>query len=431
MNILLVNPPNCGRSIPEERYGLTSIKQIFRGEPLALEALAGNLVGHEVRIVDLKAEPAGLEAAANGFRPQLVGITAVTCEANTALRLAGEARDAWGARVAVGGIHASNDPAFFNRPEVDFVAVGLGKASFAELVADLEAGGAGAAIPGIARTRPGDPLELPPRRLGPADLVEDRPPRYDLVAPYRPQYVLRALGAQVGFVSAAFGCPHACAFCCIAGLTGGRYLPCGIDAIVRDIRLLREVPVVRLVDANTFGAPEHARRLARALREAALGKQFIGDVRADTVVRHPDLLAEWRAAGLRAVVVGFEEVSDEGLARLGKAGDVATYGEAVKILHGLGVTVVGDFIVSPAYREADFERLGRAIEDLGVDLPILSVLTPLPGTPLYAAKKHSIAVHDLDYYTLTNAVLPTALDEETFYRRYAELTVAGHARARL
>ena len=41
MNIVLVNPPNCGRSIPEEEYGITSLKQIFRGEPLGLEELAG------------------------------------------------------------------------------------------------------------------------------------------------------------------------------------------------------------------------------------------------------------------------------------------------------------------------------------------------------------------------------------------------------
>ena len=31
MNILLINPPNCGRSIPEEQYGIDSIRQIFRG----------------------------------------------------------------------------------------------------------------------------------------------------------------------------------------------------------------------------------------------------------------------------------------------------------------------------------------------------------------------------------------------------------------
>ena len=61
MKILLVNPPNCGRSIPEEEYGIDTIKMIFRGEPLALEVIAGNLDGHDVAIADLKAAPNVLE----------------------------------------------------------------------------------------------------------------------------------------------------------------------------------------------------------------------------------------------------------------------------------------------------------------------------------------------------------------------------------
>src|SRR5690554_1183709 len=130
MKILLVNPPNCGRSIPEERYGIDSIKLILRGEPLALEVLAGNLDGHEVRLVDLKAQPEALSDALAEFRPHLVGLTGVTCEANTVLRLARQSRQAGVSLVAVGGIHASSDPEFFNRPEVDYVVVGLGKASF-------------------------------------------------------------------------------------------------------------------------------------------------------------------------------------------------------------------------------------------------------------------------------------------------------------
>ena len=39
MKILLVNPPNCGRSIPEEEYGIDSLKMFLRGEPLSLEVL--------------------------------------------------------------------------------------------------------------------------------------------------------------------------------------------------------------------------------------------------------------------------------------------------------------------------------------------------------------------------------------------------------
>ena len=54
MKILLVNPPNSGRSIPEEEYGVTSIKQIFKGEPFSLEVIAGALSGHDVMILDMK-----------------------------------------------------------------------------------------------------------------------------------------------------------------------------------------------------------------------------------------------------------------------------------------------------------------------------------------------------------------------------------------
>ena len=72
MHILLINPPNCGRSIPEERYGIDVIKMIFRGEPLALETLAGNLPGHDIAIIDLKADPEGLSEDALDFKPDLI-----------------------------------------------------------------------------------------------------------------------------------------------------------------------------------------------------------------------------------------------------------------------------------------------------------------------------------------------------------------------
>ena len=137
LNILLVNPPNCGRSIPEERHGITSLKQIFRGEPLALEELAGNLLQHNVRIVDLKAEPGWLDETLANFLPDVVGITGVTCEANTMLQLASKVQENYHPTVVVGGIHASNDPEFFNHATVDYIVVGIGKKTFADLISFL------------------------------------------------------------------------------------------------------------------------------------------------------------------------------------------------------------------------------------------------------------------------------------------------------
>src|SRR4030067_2331898 len=93
MRILLINPPDSGRSIPEEEYGVTSIKQIFKGEPFGIEVIAGALPGHDLMILDMKCEKEdALWRTIADFRPQVIGFTAVTCEATTVLGYAGKIR---------------------------------------------------------------------------------------------------------------------------------------------------------------------------------------------------------------------------------------------------------------------------------------------------------------------------------------------------
>jgi radical SAM superfamily enzyme YgiQ (UPF0313 family) len=421
MNILLVNPPNCGRSIPEEEYGIDTIKMIFRGEPLALEVVAGNLGGHAVAIADLKAAPGSLADTLAEFEPDVVGFTGVTCEANTVLRLAGEVKRQRQVTVVVGGHHASCDPAFFNHAAVDYVVVGLGKQSFRQLVDTLAAGEAGARVPGVARTDPGGSLSYVPRRFSPEDIVDDRPPRYDLVARHRDNYVMSGVGGKVGFVASAYGCTHRCTFCSIPSTTGGRYLTHRPESVLRDIGLLGDVPLIRLVDANTFGDVESAYALGRCIIASGLKKKIVADVRAETVTGHPELFKLWKEAGLATVVIGFEEISDAGLKRLNKRSSVAANLAAIAVLKDLSLRVIGDFIVSPDYTEADFAALERFVGAHAIDLPLPSILTPLPGTPLHRELAGRITVHDLDFYTFTNAVYPTRMEPHRFYETYAAM----------
>ncbi len=421
MKILLVNPPNCGRSIPEEEYGIDSIKMIFRGEPLALEVIAGNLDGHAVAITDLKVAPNALEQALNQFEPDLVGFTGLTCEANTVVRLAGEVKRISGALVVVGGHHASCDPMFFNHDAIDYIVVGLGKLSFRELVDAIENRTVASGIAGVAKTNPGGSLKYVRRAYSHADIVDDRPPRYDLVAANRDQYVMSGVGGKVGFVASAYGCTHRCIFCSIPNMTHGLYLTHGPAAVLRDMQLLGEVPVVRLVDANTFGDLENALCLGQCIIESGVKKAIVADVRAETVTRHPDLFKLWKQAGLAAVVIGFEEISDAGLERLNKRSTVAVNIQALGILKDLGIRVIGDFIVAPEYTEADFDALERFVASHAIDLPLPSILTPLPGTPLHREMRHKITIQDLDYYTFTNAVCPTRMEPKLFYQAYAAM----------
>jgi len=430
MRILLINPPNSGLSIPEERYGIDSIKQIFRGEPLALETLAGALSDHQVKILDLKVEPKGLTEQLETFAPELVGFTAMTCEANSVLKLAEQVRQTSSAQIVVGGCHASCDPEYFNREQIDWIVIGLGKQSLRELIDALE-NKTEPAVPGIARTQPDRKLRWQSRRYTQADLGCTTAPAYQLVDQYRSEYRLQTLGLQMGLVATAAGCPYDCNFCCISPLTDGRYLTAEIDSVVRDVQLLEQTPVIRLVDANSFGNPTHALRLAEALAGAGVKKQFLADVRSDTVVRQPQLLQRWKEIGLRAVIIGFEEIDDKTLGGMNKENNAATNREAINILHKLGITIVGDFIISPDYSEQQFDQLGAFVREQQIELPMYTILTPLPGTQLHQQMKTQISIHDLDYYTLTNAVLPTRLEEKLFYQRYAALLAEGHKSAKV
>jgi radical SAM superfamily enzyme YgiQ (UPF0313 family) len=420
MNILLINPPNCGRSIPEEHYGIKSIKMVFRGEPLSLETLAGNLNGHAVAIADLKADPVALTAERLPFKPDVVGITGVTCEANAMLAIAEEMKTRFDAWVVVGGHHASCDPTFFSRLYVDYVVTGLGKLTFRQLIDALDAEKE-VDIDGILNIRDGKPQPFRPRKYTSADLVDHCPPRYDLVEQHRDTYVMSGVGGKTGFVASAFGCTHQCSFCCIPNMTGNRYLLHSNASVVRDVRALGKVNTIRLVDANTFGNADLARELALMLMDEGAGKPLVADVRSDTVVKHPDLFELWQRAGLRVAVIGFEEINDQRLSQLNKRNTVQTNIAATRILKDLGIRIVGDFIVSPDYTQSEFEGLETFIDQSDIDLPIPAILTPIPGTPLYHHMESDILIDNLDYYTFTNVVTSTRMAEAQFYQLYAGL----------
>ena len=108
------------------------------------------------------------------------------------------------------------------------------------------------------------------------------------------------------------------------------------------------------------------------------------------VVRAPHLLKRWQEVGLRAVVIGFEEIEDQALGSMNKANNQANNREAIRILHDLGLTIVGDFIIAPDYKEDQFDRLGRFVREQQIELPMYTVLTPLPGTGLYERMKTGI-----------------------------------------
>jgi radical SAM superfamily enzyme YgiQ (UPF0313 family) len=199
----------------------------------------------------------------------------------------------------------------------------------------------------------------------------------------------------------------------VSAFNGRRYRHRPIDAVVREFAQIPE-DLVLVVDDNLIGTrPEHlarAKDLFRAMIAAKLNKKWVCQVTIN-FGDDEELLDLAARSGCAGAFIGFEAVSQEGLAELGKRYNILKGGNlraGVDRIHRHGILVVGSFIMGLDSDTAGVgKRIAKAAASYGVDMLNPLFLTPLPGTHLWD-KMHAdgrIATnrfpHDWRYYTLS------------------------------
>jgi radical SAM superfamily enzyme YgiQ (UPF0313 family) len=116
--------------------------------------------------------------------------------------------------------------------------------------------------------------------------------------------------------------------------------------------------------------------------------------------------------------VGLERVDDKELVGLGKKVTYSMNDAAISFIHSRGGIIIGNLIVLPTDTEDDFKRLQEYIRSREIDIPGISILTPLPGTELWDEDKGS---EEFQKYDLVHAVTPTTLEGAQFYRYFHQL----------
>lgn len=296
-------------------------------------------------------------------RFDVVAISTFTAQAPEAYAFADDCR-ARGVRVAIGGLHASvcPDEAALH---ADHVFAGEAEETWPEFVADLAAG---------------RPRSLYDARNRVFDLARSPLPRYDLLDPERYNRIT---------VQTARSCPHACTFCASGLLLRGPYRRKPVDVVARDldaITALRPHAFVELADDNTFVDKRWSRDLVRAIGERGVKWFTETDV---TLADDDELLAMLAPSGCRQVLIGLEAVDRAAVSSLEdrpfKSERVDRYAEAVAKIQSHGVSVNGCFILGADHHTpAAFRRVVEFADRVGLAEVQVTVLTPFPGTPLYA-----------------------------------------------
>lgn len=414
MKVLLIEPPKPAASIGGE--------EVFLFEPLALEYLAaGVLPEHEVRILDLrlaKGATKTLDETLASFRPDVVGITAFTVHVNVVKRLFEQVK-AWnsGVLTVVGGHHATVRPHDFFVPSIDIVVSGEGVLPFREIVARRARGESPVGIPGtFVMTASGPvPSDPPP----PMDLDGVPFPARSLTRAYRGEYYCEWM-KPLASLRTSKGCPYRCRFCAEWKVAGGRYYRREPERVVEELAGIEE-PCVFFADDESLVDVPRMTRLAALIKDAGIQKRYFCYGRSDTIRKHPELLRAWRDIGLERVFVGLEFVRDEDLTFVRKGSTSADNEAAIRILQDLGIDVYASFMVRQEFTREDFAALKAYCRRLGLDFATFAVLTPLPGTDLYADVEAQLITRNYDLFDFIHTQLPTALPLKEFFGQCEDL----------
>lgn len=384
MRILLISPWDKGR----RRYR-SRLSFLISYPPLTLPTLAA-LVPPE-----LSAEILVYDEISDKKPPQgpfdLVAITVITSESLRAYELADYYRES-NAFVVLGGYHVTFLPEEALE-HGDAVVTGEGLIAWPKLLREFAKG------------------ELTGRIYDDGDEEAD-------VKPIPRRDVLKSRSyAPVDTVIASRGCPNNCMFCAIRKM--GEHSRRPVDEVINELRGLKRKFVI-FYDPNFFADRARAMELLEAMEPlrlrwgAAATIEFGFD---------EELMDAAKRAGCNGVLIGFESLNTEALKNVNKKFcDPGSYRRAVENIHRRDITVNGTFVIGlDEDRPENLVALPAGVLDIGVDLPIFFILTPVPGNALYDEFKAQgrILTDDWSRYTQADVVFrPKNMSPEGLFVAY-------------
>lgn len=436
MKILLINPPRSPHNgileyAPEEAKHFIHKKLI--GPPLGLLTIAAAARDHDVTVLEMKGEydldPAApppselVERYMVETEPDMVGVTVIASEFDSAIDILRTAKriDPDVTTVA-GGLHATVCPDEFSDPSVDLIMPGQSAGVFMDYVRAHEKGRGREAFPGIILNGKGE------RRVTPPPPKEWDPAGKDFIFPDRSHLARWMQTYRVGdapgpstYVFTSLGCPYRCTFCSIWSQFDGRYFQREVESVIEELKMTGDYPVVRFADANTIVDRHFIERLFDRIMEEEIKKTFIMDIRFDTAVTHPALIEKLARGGLQVVICGFESFREEDLRRYRKGAPAHLIEEAIRVFHDNGIMVRGNYVIPPDYTAEDFRAMADYASSHRVVYAGYTILTPMPGSALYAETKNQIIDFDLAKYNFFNSVFETKMPIEEFYENVGRL----------
>jgi len=229
----------------------------------------------------------------------------------------------------------------------------------------------------------GSPIKCRYEQEEPTDMASLPCPRYDLVN------TTHYLTATTQF---GRGCPFLCEFCDIIVIFGRKPRLKDPDQIVQELDAMQALGIrsVFFVDDNFIGNKARAKALLEVLVDWQKARAYPMTFSTEATVNlgdEPEILNLLWQANFRSVFIGIESPRAASLLETRKVQNVRGDSLEAKLerIRNAGLVIQAGFIVGfDNDDETIFDEQFDFAQRTGIGTPFVSVLSPIPSTPLYA-----------------------------------------------
>ena len=359
---------------------------------LAITSLAAS-VGpeHDVRVLDLvlvkNRLKKSLEAHLEAFTPDVVGLSAMTFQYSTMIRIASLIRKKLpGVRLIAGGYHVTLMHAEIaaETPDVpiDFMVRGEGEETFAELIEMLaSSSGNFGAINGLSWRDTNGAWSHNGAR--PLLNLENLPLP---VRSTRLEKGFHLFRKRIDVTETSRGCPLLCNFCSIRKMYGQTFRRFPVERIINDLKRMKAAgtEIIFFSDDNITYDTDHLSAICRAIIDNGLNSvMYAIQASAYGIAKNPDLVALMEKANIRMINLGLESMDPASIKFMKKATSIEINREAMRLLkkHRMGVNAL--FIVGfPDDTKESLQNSYRNLLSMKPDTLYCQFITPYPKTEI-------------------------------------------------
>jgi len=386
--------------------------------------------GHDSVLANFSGwSPPAIQRHLASLQPGIVGISQWTHNRHASLEVARLARRSNpGSVVIMGGGHATfrHHEMLADGSPVDIVVLGEGEETLRELVERIGRGAPWRDVAGIAF-----------RDNGRVVLTERRQPRRTLdTLPFPARFLEQSVGVdlelQPEFVLTARGCPSACSFCSSPGFWGRRVRFRSPEAIVDEIRYIRDrfgLIYFSLRD-DTFTA-DRARAMEFCRLMIAQRVSVLWNCQSRVTTLDEEVLTWMKRAGCECVQLGVESGSPRILAQLDKSIHPWQVERTAALVRKVGINL-SVYLISdvPGEQEEDIRATIELVRRIRPDDGYVSPLAYYPGTRLFDQAVANGLVRPGIFEETPDAALYVAGQPGQASRRILKALAAGGAKGR-